>query len=50
MREEHTFRFGAKEIAEAAAKQANYHGERLAFWKKEYDSSVVIVKKQSVQN
>src|SRR5664280_1723375 len=44
-REEHTFQFKAKQIAEAAEKQAVYHEKRLKSWKKEYDSAVVIVEK-----
>jgi hypothetical protein len=44
-RDEHTFQFKAKQIAEAAEKQAIYHEKRLKFWKKEYDGAVVIVEK-----
>jgi hypothetical protein len=44
-RDEHTFQFKAKQIAEAAEKQAIFHEKRLNFWKKEYDRAVVIVEK-----
>jgi hypothetical protein len=42
-RDEHTFQFKAKQIAEAAKQQAIYHETRLAYWTKEYDDNVEIV-------
>ncbi len=44
-RNEHTFKFKANQIAEAAEIQAIYHEKRLAYWEKEYNDNVLIVEK-----
>lgn len=39
-RSKHLFRFEANKIAEAAAKEAEYHRKRQAYWSVEYNRSV----------
>lgn len=43
-REEHEFQFPANKVAEAAAREAEYHEQRAAFWEGERDQSFKRVK------
>lgn len=42
-RNEHLFQFNAIRIAAAASDEADYHEDRLQFWKDEYDKAVEVV-------
>lgn len=48
-RKEHTFRFTAKQIAEAAGTEAKYHDERAAWWNGEYEKAAVLAKEKGVE-
>lgn len=42
-RSEHTFQFDAAKIAEAARSEAEYHEDRLGYWRAEYDTAIAQV-------
>ena len=44
MRQEHEFHFSAAVIAKAATEEAQYHREREAYWRSEYETSIQRVK------
>lgn len=43
-RKDHTFSFQADVISSAAGRLADYHEERLTYWRAEYDKAVAVVK------
>lgn len=45
----HKFTFKANEISLAAIKRANYHDERLRFWKEEQQKAIALAKEAGVE-
>lgn len=43
-RQKHTFQFSATEIAQTAAREAEYHEARLAHWRGRFESSLLRVR------
>jgi hypothetical protein len=48
-RQEHLFQFTGTQISEAAAAEHDYHGGRVAFWKKEQDRLTEEAKKSGIK-
>ena len=48
-RNEHTFQFTGKRIAEAAAAEADYHHERLGHWLAEQEKAIAKAKAAGIE-
>jgi hypothetical protein len=48
-RNKHTFQFSGSAIAEAAGREAEYHGVRLAWWTAEQDKATRAAKEKGIE-